>query len=330
MKKRIFAIVLALAMVLSMAACGSKSSDSSSSGSAGSSSDQKVTVIIKNTTAPFFISMKEGAEAAGKELGVTVEVKAPTETDESAGNSQQTQLVEEAIASKTDCLVICPVDKDAIMPAVKKAANADIPVVELNSRLADESYAETFVGLENVQQGYDAMTQLLEGLDGEGKILLIEGSTGAQTSIDRLEGANKAIDEANEAGGNYEVLASQSANYNRAEALNVVQNLLQSYSEVDAIFCCNDEMALGAVEAVDAAGRTGKVLICGQDANDDACTAIKDGSMYCTSYGNPYMQGYQGVKAAYDVLNGGAESDFYQVDTLVVTKDNVDTFKDQK
>ena len=89
-------------------------------------------------------------------------------------------------------------------------------------------------------------------------------------------------------------------------------------------------MALGAVEAVDAAGRTGKVLICGQDANDDACTAIKDGSMYCTSYGNPYMQGYQGVKAAYDVLNGGAESDFYQVDTLVVTKDNVDTFKDQK
>ena len=301
MKKRIFAIVLALAMVLSMAACGSKSSDSSSSGSAGSSSDQKVTVIIKNTTAPFFISMKEGAEAAGKELGVTVEVKAPTETDESAGNSQQTQLVEEAIASKTDCLVICPVDKDAIMPAVKKAANADIPVVELNSRLADESYAETFVGLEN-----------------------------AQTSIDRLEGANKAIDEANEAGGNYEVLASQSANYNRAEALNVVQNLLQSYSEVDAIFCCNDEMALGAVEAVDAAGRTGKVLICGQDANDDACTAIKDGSMYCTSYGNPYMQGYQGVKAAYDVLNGGAESDFYQVDTLVVTKDNVDTFKDQK
>jgi len=329
---------MALAMTLGMAACGSTggSSAASTGSSAASTStaaaagDQKVTVIIKNTTAPFFISMKEGAEAAGKELGINVEVKAPTETDESAGNSQQTQLAEEAIANKTSCLVMCPVDKEGIMPAIEKVTEAGIPVVELNSRLADESKAETFVGLENVKQGYGAMEQLLKGLDGEGKILIIEGSTGAQTSIDRIEGAKQAIEDANANGGKFEILASQSANYNRAEALNVVQNLLQSYPDANAIFCCNDEMALGSVEAVNAAGKTGSILISGADANDDACAAIKEGTMYCTSYGNPYMQGYEGVQAAYDVLNGGAKTDFYEVDTVVVTSENVDTFKDQK
>ena len=292
---------------------------------AGEAAGKNITFIIKNTTAPFFISMKEGAEQAGKDYGVTVSVQAPTDTDEGAGNTQQTQLAEQAIASKTDCLCIAPVDNEAIMPAMKKVNDAGIPIVEVNSRLSDESFSSTFVGLENVQQGYDTMEQLIKGLNGEGKIFLIEGTTGAQTSADRITGAKKALEED---GPNIEVVAQQSANYNRAEALNVVQNLLQSNPDVDGIFCCNDEMALGAVEAVDSAGKTGDILITGQDANDDAVSALKEGKIYATSYGNPYMQGYMGVVAAVDTLNGGAKSDFYQVQTKVVTIDNADTFKD--
>ena len=274
-------------------------------------------------TAPFFISVAEGAKAAGEELGVTVTVKTPVETAEGSGNEQQTQLVEETIVSKADCVVMCPVDSEAIVPAMQKLKEAGIPVVDLNTRIADATMFETFVGLENYNQGYDTAKALLEGMGGAGTMFVIEGSTGAQTSIDRVKGALAAIAEYPEV----EVVAQQSANYSRAEALNVVQNLLQSFPDVNAIFCCNDEMALGSVEAVDAAGKTGSILISGQDANDDACQAIRDGKIFVTSFGDPFMQGYTAVKAAVDVLNGIAVEDFYEVKTKIVDLSNVDTFK---
>ena len=106
-----------------------------------------------------------------------------------------------------------------------------------------------------------------------------------------------------------------------------MQNLLQSEPDVDAIFCCNDEMALGSAEAVDAAGKTGEIMISGQDANEDAVAALKEGKITITSYGNPYMQGYTAVKAAVDVLEGKEVESFYEVATKVVNLDNADTFK---
>ncbi len=318
--KKFLVILLAVAMLVSLVACNSSTSGS---GSNAAVEKKEVVVILKNNTAPFFISVAEGAKAAGDELGVTVTVKTPVETAEGSGNEQQTQLVEEAIVSKADCVVMCPVDSEAIVPAMKKLMEAGIPVVDLNTRIADSTMFKTFVGLENYNQGYDTAKALLEGMGGKGTMFVIEGSTGAQTSIDRVKGALAAIAEYPEV----QVVAQQSANYNRAEALNVVQNLLQSYPDVNAIFCCNDEMALGSVEAVDAAGKTGTILISGQDANDDACQAIRDGKIFVTSFGNPYMQGYTAVKAAVDVLNGVAVENFYEVKTKIVNKSNVDTFK---
>lgn len=287
-------------------------------------SDKTVVVILKNSTAPFFISAAEGAKAAGEELGINVVVKTPTETNEGAGNEQQTQLAEEAIVSKADCVVMCPVDSEAIIPVMQELKDAKIPVINLNTRISDDTLYETFVGLENFNQGYDTAQALIEGMDGKGKLFIIEGSTGAQTSIDRVKGAEAAISEYPD----IEVVAQQSANYSRAEALNVVQNLLQSHPDVNAIFCCNDEMALGSVEAVDAAGKTGEILISGQDANDDACTALSEGKIFVTSYGNPFMQGYTSVQAAVDYLSGQTLDEFYEVKTLVVNAENVDTFKE--
>ena len=156
--------------------------------------------------------------------------------------------------SGVNCLVIAPVDSEAIIPVTKKVNEAGIPIVNLNTKISDDTQYKTFVGLENVNQGYDTAKALFEAMGGSGKIFIIEGSTGAQTSIDRVTGCEKALAEYPD----IEVVAQQSANYSRADALNVVQNLLQSQPDVDAIFCCNDEMALGSAEAVDAAGKTGR------------------------------------------------------------------------
>lgn len=313
--KKIFALILAVAMVACMFAGCSKDNNKTDA--------KEILVIVKNSTAPFWISVMDGAKAAGAELGYTVTCKTPVDTAEGSGNEQQSNLCEEAIVSGVSCVVLAPVDSEAIVPATKKINEAGIPIVALNTKIADDTQCKTFCGLENINQGYNTAKAMFELMNGEGKIFIIEGSTGAQTSIDRVKGFEKALAEY----PNIEVVAQQSANYSRADALNVVQNLLQAHPDVNAILCCNDEMALGSAEAIDAANLTGTIKVAGQDANDDAVAALKEGKITVTSFGNPYMQGYTAVKAAVDVLEGKKVDAFYEVETVVVTKENVDTFK---
>ena len=313
--KKIFALILAVAMVACMFAGCSKDNNKTDA--------KEILVIVKNSTAPFWISVMDGAKAAGAELGYTVTCKTPVDTAEGSGNEQQSNLCEEAIVSGVSCVVLAPVDSEAIVPATKKINEAGIPIVNLNTKISDDTQYKTFCGLENTNQGYNTAKAMFELMNGEGKIFIIEGSTGAQTSIDRVKGFEKALAEY----PNIEVVAQQSANYSRADALNVVQNLLQAHPDVNAILCCNDEMALGSAEAIDAANLTGTIKVAGQDANDDAVAALKEGKITVTSFGNPYMQGYTAVKAAVDVLEGKKVDAFYEVETVVVTKENVDTFK---
>lgn len=313
--KKIFALILAVAMVACMFAGCSKDNNKTDA--------KEILVIVKNSTAPFWISVMDGAKAAGAELGYTVTCKTPVDTAEGSGNEQQSNLCEEAIVSGVSCVVLAPVDSEAIVPATKKINEAGIPIVNLNTKISDDTQYKTFCGLENINQGYNTAKAMFELMNGEGKIFIIEGSTGAQTSIDRVKGFEKALAEY----PNIEVVAQQSANYSRADALNVVQNLLQAHPDVNAILCCNDEMALGSAEAIDAANLTGTIKVAGQDANDDAVAALKEGKITVTSYGNPYMQGYTAVKAAVDVLEGKNVDAFYEVETVVVTKENADTFK---
>lgn len=313
--KKIFALILAVAMVACMFAGCSKDNNKTDA--------KEILVIVKNSTAPFWISVMDGAKAAGAELGYTVTCKTPVDTAEGSGNEQQSNLCEEAIVSGVSCVVLAPVDSEAIVPATKKINEAGIPIVNLNTKISDDTQYKTFCGLENINQGYNTAKAMFELMNGEGKIFIIEGSTGAQTSIDRVKGFEKALAEY----PNIEVVAQQSANYSRADALNVVQNLLQAHPDVNAILCCNDEMALGSAEAIDAANLTGTIKVAGQDANDDAVAALKEGKITVTSFGNPYMQGYTAVKAAVDVLEGKNVDAFYEVETVVVTKENVDTFK---
>lgn len=313
--KKFLALIMVVALLACMfVGCGKQEA---------ADDTKEILVIVKNSTAPFWISVMDGAKAAGEALGYKVTCKTPVDTAEGSGNEQQANLCEEAIVSGVDIVVLAPVDSEAIIPATKKINEAGIPIVNLNTKIADETQYKTFVGLENINQGYDTAKAMFEVMGGTGKIFIIEGSTGAQTSIDRVKGFEKAIAEY----PGIEVIAQQSANYSRADALNVVQNLLQAHPEVEAILCCNDEMALGTAEAVDAAGRIGDILISGQDANDDAVAALKEGKITITSFGDPYMQGYCAVEAAIDVLEGKDVGDFREVPTKVVDINNADTFK---
>lgn len=336
MKKQALSMVLGAAIMVSvLAGCGSGQSDQApttggnaraDSGAAAPASedmgDKEVVFIIKNLTTPFFLSMKEGAEAAGAELGIKVAVQAPTSSEEGAGNEEQTQLIEQAIANKASAVCIAPTDSNGIIPAVKKLKEAGIPVIASNTKIAEEGLANCFVGLENYTQGYNVAKKLCEGLGGSGKMFIIEGTAGAQTSIDRVEGAAAAISEYPD----IEIVAQQSASYKRATAMDVAQNLLQANPDVNAIYCCNDEMALGVVEAVDAAGKSGQILIGGADGNADALQCILDGKMYATAEANAFDQAYYSVVAAVNVLKGQTAED-KMIDSPVIDKDNAAEFQ---
>lgn len=249
-------------------------------------------------------------------------MQAPASTEEGAGNEEQTQLIEQAIANKAAVVCIAPTDSNGIIPAIKKLNEAKIPVVASNTKIADMTLANCFVGLENYTQGYNVAKELCEGLGGKGKMFIIEGTAGAQTSIDRVAGATAAINEYPD----IQIVAQQSASYKRAAAMDVVQNLLQTNPDVNAIYCCNDEMALGTVEAVDAAGKTGQILIGGADGNADALQAIIDGKMHTTAEANAHDQAYYSVVAAIGLLKGETAEDKL-IESPIITKENVAEFK---
>jgi ABC-type sugar transport system substrate-binding protein len=276
---------------------------------------KELTLILKNFTNPFFIRMKEGAEKAAAEEGVKLTVVAPLKAD---NNEEQMQMVEQAIARQTDALIIVPSDSQGIVPAVEKAYDAGIPIINLNTKIGgDRVIWKTFVGVSNFDEGIIQMQKLCELIGGEGGIFIIEGTPGAQTAIDILNGGLESLKKFPKV----KILGQQAANYNRAKSMDVVQNLLQAHPEVKAIFCCNDEMALGAVEAVQAANLQG-IFIAGINANDDARQAIRSGRMAFSINDRPDQVGYEGVKAAVKVLNGETIPDRITVQTLLVTGDD--------
>ncbi|MDR1931897.1 MAG: sugar ABC transporter substrate-binding protein [Spirochaetales bacterium] len=321
MKKHISIMGVLLVMVCLLAACGggtaSSSAGSASGAAASGASGKEATLILKNLTNPFFISVKEGGEAAAAKYGLNLTVLAPLKAD---NNEEQMQMVEQSIARQTDILVIIPADTNGIIPAVEKVFEANIPVVDLNTKIGgDKVMWKTFVAIENYDGGYMAVKKLCELMGSEGEIIIIEGVVGAQTSIDRVKGAHAAIAEFPK----IKIVAQQSGEYNRAKGMDVVQNLLQAHPNVKAIFCCNDEMALGAVEAVEAAGKRGKILIAGIDANADAKQAIKDGKMTLSLDSQPYMQGYSAVEAAAKILSGEKVDERIVTEMAVVTKETL-------
>jgi ABC-type sugar transport system substrate-binding protein len=319
MKRQISILSLVLATVFLLAACGGSSSSANSASAAAASGAQgkDATLILKNLTNPFFISVKEGAEAASAKYGLELTVLAPLKAD---NNEEQMQMVEQSIARQTDILVMIPSDTNAIIPVIEKVYAANIPVVNLNTRIGGEKVMwKTFVAIENYDAGYLAVKKLCELMNSAGEIMIIEGVVGAQTSIDRVKGAHAALTEF----PNIKLVAQQTGEYNRAKGMDVVQNLLQAHPNVNAIFACNDEMALGAVEAVEAAGKRGKILIAGVDANADARQAIKDGKMTLSIDSQPYVQGYSAVEAAAKILSGEKVDERIVTEMGVVTKENL-------
>jgi len=262
---------------------------------------------ISTLNNPFFVTLKEGAEAKAAELGVKLVI-----VDSQDDPAKEAVNMEDLIQQGVDAILVNPTDSDAIVPSIIKANAAEIPVLTID-RGASGGEIAAHIASDNVAGGRMAAEFLVEAIGGSGNVVELEGIAGTSAARDRGEGFNAVVGEAS----GVVVVARQTANFNRAEGLNVFENILQAQPEIDGVFAHNDEMILGAIEAAKASGRTDIVFV-GFDAIDDAMAAVQDGSLAATVAQQPYMIGSLGVETAYKYLEGESVSSSIPVDLALI------------
>jgi ribose transport system substrate-binding protein len=281
----------------------------------------RVALVMKTLNNPFFIEMQKGADQAAKDLNVDLVVQAAErETDV----ERQMQIVENLIQAKVGAIALTPSGSREVVPAVGKANAASIPVVIVDTRL-DAAAASaagvktvTFVGSDNYKGGGLIGEYLVSSSGGKAKVAILEGIPGHETGDSRVRGFREAI----KAAPGVTVVASQPANWERDQGFSVFQNMMQAHADIDTVFACNDIMALGAIEAIAAAGKTGKIRVLGFDAIDDARNAIADGRMAATVAQFPREMGKVAVESAVKALRGETLPADIGVRIGLVTKDN--------
>lgn len=251
---------------------------------AASASAERIGLVISTQNNPFFVTLKEGAEAKAKELGHDLIV-----LDSQDNPAKELGNVEDLLVKGVDVLLINPTDSDAVVSSVKAANRSKIPVVTLD-RAANGGEVVAHVASDNVLGGEMAGNFIVEKLGGKGKVVELEGIPGTTAARDRGTGFNKAVN------GKLEVVAKQAADFDRTKGLNVMENILQAQPEIQAVFAHNDEMALGALKAIEASGRD--IFVVGFDATDDAVAAVKEGKLAATVAQKPAEIGAIGVEVA--------------------------------
>lgn len=322
MKKSMFVMLLVLMFVIS--ACSNNASNqNTASNSNGASSEGannevsteavKIGYIINTLNNPFFVAVKDGAEKEAEKLGVELSVV-------NANNDLATQLsgVEDLIQQGIDVLILDPVDSAGAIPAIQAANDAGVKVIT-TGRMVEGPEIITHLGYNEVKHGLEAGKFLAEALGGTGKIVELQGVMGTSTAQERSQGFQEAMADYPD----IEILASQSANFDRAEGLIVMENLLQAHSEIDGLYAANDEMALGALQAIEASNRT-DIVIVGNDGTLDAFHAINAGRMSGTMAIYPNQYGEKAIEIALQVANGEPVDSMIELPSIFVSADNVE------
>lgn len=259
---------------------------------------------------PFFVTMKDAAVAKAAELGVELVVLDAQDSAET-----QASQVEDFITRGVDLLIINPVDSDAIGTSVMACNEANIPVITV-TRASNAGTVVQHLDIDNKEAGRLDAEQLLKDLDGKGKVAILEGIAGSSSAIEREEGFVDALK-----GSEVEIVTSLTANYSREEGATVTEDILQSNPELDAIYAHNDEMALGAVRAVAAAGRSAEIKIYGIDATDDALVAVENGEMAATVQQQPDLQIETALENAIKYLGGETLEPLVNIPLKLIVKE---------
>lgn len=298
---------LALACAVSTAAL---------SASAAFAADKFVVGYANMADTDVFVMARKNAFIEAAKSDPDVEIKF---TDANNDASKQLDQIDNLIAQKVNVIVVVPVDYEGIVPGVEKANEAGIPIIALGIQSAGGKY--TFVGSKNIDAGKMQAEFMKANLPKDAQILYLQGTPGLYHSQERLKGFEESLGRPD-----VKIIANLSGNYDRAEGMKVTEDWIQSFPKFDAIIAANDQMALGAREALQSADRLKGVMISGVDGVPDALNAIKAGEMSQTIFQNAAGQ----AEAAFDVVEGIKKGETPPAEKLVpfesITKENVDKY----
>jgi ribose transport system substrate-binding protein len=309
-------LIAAATLVVFAAACSQQGPGEASSPAASASTgatgggNKTIGLAISTQNNPFFVELKDGAQKAAASAGLQLVV-----VDAQDDPAKQISGVEDLIQKKVGVILLNPTDSSALAGAVQSANNAHIPVVTLD-RAVDGATVASHIASDNLAGGAMAAKFLSQQLQGKGNVLELQGVPGTSAARDRGKGFD---DEAQKDG--LKIIAQQPANFDRAQGLSVTENLLQAHPDANAIFAQNDEMALGALRALDS-GKHANITVVAFDGTPDGIKAVKDGKMAATVAQQPGEIGRLGVETAQKLLSNQTVEKSVAVPLKLVTKDS--------
>jgi len=278
---------------------------------------QKLRILVapQSVVASFWVTVKAGADSAGKELGIDVIWKGPpTEADV----DNQISILEDYINQGIDAIVLAALDSKALIPIVKRAVSRNIAMILIDSGIDSDDPA-SFIATDNVLGANMAARMLAKLIGFRGKVALIPFFPGTSTSIHREKGFKEEIAKYPD----IELVAVQYSQNDMAVAMAVTENILTAFPDIDGIFAANEPGAIGASQAILARGLAGKVKIVGFDAAPNEIDALKKNIIQALIVQNPFKMGYLGVKYAVDVIHGKKVPERVNTGVTIVTNENL-------
>lgn len=306
--KKLTTTLAALLVVFMLAGCSMQPPAWARTDRSGNAGEIKIGLSISTLNNPFFVSLKDGVTAEAQKLGIEVIV-----VDAQNDSAKQSNDVDDLLQQGVNALLVNPTDSAAISSAVQAANGLDIPVIALD-RSADQGDVKALVASDNAKGGQMAAEYLVQQLGEGAKVIELQGVPGASATRERGRGFHEVADV------QLDVIASQAADFDRTKGLTVMENLLQGNPDVQAVFAHNDEMALGAIEAIESSGKD--IPVVGFDGNDDALTSIQNGKLTATVAQQPELIGQLAVDAARDVLEGKEVEASIPAPLKLVTKED--------
>ncbi|MCL7748491.1 sugar ABC transporter substrate-binding protein [Halalkalibacter alkaliphilus] len=314
-KKNIFAAILSLVMLLMVTACGSSGEEATSEGSSG---DTKVIGVALSSVSDTFRTYIYDAMNEEAQKHPDIEFVFSDAQDDSA---RQLNQIENYVSRNVDAIVLMPVDTVAAPDIVTMANNADIPIVVVNQTFDGIEEATAFVGSTSIKAGLMQMEEVAKWLEGKGNIAIIEGGLGHENQVKRTEGNHQIVDQH----PGMEVVAQNTGEWSRTEAMRLMENWLQSGRTIDAVVANSDEMAIGALLAIEAAGKLDDIIIAGIDATPDAMEYMNAGKLEITVFQDAKGQGAGSIQTAVKAANG-EQVESIDIPFQLVTQENADKF----
>jgi ribose transport system substrate-binding protein len=288
---------------------------------AASAQAGEIAVIVKTVNSTFWQNVQKGADAAMKAGGGSNTLTFQGPAAESA-IADQVNMVENAVNRKVSGIVLAPSDPDALVPAVKKAWEARIPVVIIDSMLSkgSEQYYQSFLATDNKKAGELAAKALIDKVGKEGKIAVMSYVAGAGSEIGRVGGFTDYI----KANSKLQIVGPFYSQSQMATALNQTTDVLAANSDLKGIFGANEPTAIGMGRALKQSGKAGKVVAIGFDGNQDLQEFVKDGTLAGIAVQGSFQMGELGVQTVLKAVNKEKVEKFVDTGVVVVTKDNIE------